>query len=95
MLTARYRQSALDKRRYIIDISNWLADGETITALAVTVDDGLTVDTAAVIPPALSSYQFYASGGEAGRTYSIHFVATTSEAQERHDRVDIIVEGAP
>lgn len=92
MLLARYRQTTQDLRRYIVDLDDWLADGETITVLDVTGPEAVTIENVAVIPTENRSFQLYLGGGTAGSTHRIACIAETSEGQIRADHIELIVQ---
>lgn len=92
MLT-RFRQHPLEKLRYVIDMQHALADDETLSSVAVTQDDDLTLESVMVLPPDNTSYQFFASEGEDGGVYELVFVAETDQGQSFVSEVHIAVRG--
>jgi len=60
------------------DWSNWLADGETITAANVAATAGITVDQVSQEQGVVS---YTVSGGTAGSNYVVTCEITTSTAQ--------------
>lgn len=71
--------------------SDWLADGETISATTVTADDGLTVDSS-TITDSSTSVTAWLSGGTAGTTYSVACRITTSAGRTDERTIRIRVE---
>ena len=60
---------------YGFDWSDWLATGETITASAWTVPDGITEESKAFSDTAT---EIWLSGGTAGTSYTLQNEITTS-----------------
>lgn len=80
-LLGRYVQRPSDSLRRLLDYSKWLADGETVTAIAVTVTpatDTLFAVGTFVIGPDGQKVAYYASGGEDGEEYFADFKVTTT-----------------
>lgn len=91
VITARFNLSPSESRRYLLDYSLDLGVGESITGISFTVSSPsgevsptLTV-TNVVLAPAVNGVvnqaTFFLSGGTAGQTYEVDFLATTSIAQ--------------
>lgn len=100
-LTARFRQTPSEVRRYLIDYTLDLAAGETITSMAtpvivpgngVAVSPPLVINNVVIAPGALQ-VAFFASGGVDGGTYEVQFLATTSIAQVREDVIEFDIAG--
>lgn len=91
LISAAFTLSPLESRRYLLDYSLDLAVGENLIGLTFTITSpsGELVPTLlvtnVVLAPAVNGvvYQatFFVSGGTAGQTYEIDFLATTSIAQ--------------
>lgn len=100
-LTARFRQTPNEVRRYLIDYVIDLATGETVTSMAtptVVPDNGVAVSPPLVInnviiAPGAQQVVFYASGGIDGGTYEVQFLATTSIGQVREDVIAFEITG--
>lgn len=63
----------------------WLAPGEAVTALSVSADSEITVDSSSFITnssgvPA-SLLVAWLSGGAAGTTYAVHFLFSTNQGR--------------
>jgi len=68
-----------------INVSPYLADGETVTSLTVSADTGITVSSSAIsansrnVPASLLIA--WLSGGTAGVTYNVKFTFSTSQGR--------------
>ncbi len=73
-------------------LSNWLADGETITAFTVTATAGITIDSKpAALVNGATAVSVWLAGGTAGRNYIVTCRITTSAGRtdERSLRVRV------
>lgn len=102
-LSARFRQTPSERRRYLLDYTLDLASGETITGMATPViyPDAnnpqivvapLVIDTIAIAPGGLQ-VAFFCSGGDDLGVYQVQFLATTSIGQIREDVVEFDIQG--
>lgn len=74
---------------YEINWSTWLADGETITAQAVTCeDDDITISS---VTQSGGVVRFRVAGGTAGSSYLVTCQITTSAGQTDHRTLQIPV----
>lgn len=74
---------------YSLDWSNWLADGETITAQAVTCEvDDITISR---VSHAEGVVRFRVAGGTAGSSYLATCEITTSAGQTDQRTIQIPV----
>lgn len=64
---------------YTIDWSEWLAEGDTITAATSTPDAGITVDSTSFT---VNSTTIWISGGTPGEKYNISVHVTTNGGRE-------------
>lgn len=68
-----------------INTTPWLAQGETVTSLAVTADAGLTVNSSTIAANsagvAASLLVAWLAGGTANTTYNVRFQFTTSQGR--------------
>lgn len=91
-ITARFNQSPLESKRYLIDLTLDLATGEDIASIAapaITSPSGELIPTLVidniVLAPAVngvvSQATYFMSGGTAGQNYEIDFLITTSLPQ--------------
>jgi hypothetical protein len=94
MLTARYRQRATERLRYVINLSHWMDEGVTIQTITPLNLDGLIVTEVAPLPPDQRSYQYFVTGGEPGAICRLTFYATLSDGQVRADVIDFIIDGS-
>lgn len=60
---------------YVFDWSPWLADGETINAHTISVDDGLTLDSSSVDGTSVTAWL---SGGTAPNRYKVACLVSTT-----------------
>lgn len=70
---------------YTIDWSEWLAEGDTITAVSATPDTGITVDSSAFT---VTTTTIWVSGGVTG-TYNIVVHVTTNGGREDDRTIEI------
>ena len=82
-ITARFKQSPSERKRYVLDLDLELDSGELMddVAVAITSPTGattnLTVDAVAIAPEGRQA-TFYASIGEDLNSYLVQFLTTTS-----------------
>lgn len=93
-LSARFKQSVSEVRRYVIDFTLQLSPGELLTSLVPTISSptggtlNLVVSNIAITSNGLQA-AFYVSGGQVGQSYEIDFLSGTSIAQTFEDVVQI------
>lgn len=100
-LTARFKQTPNEKRRYLLDYTLDLASGETIVSVGTPtvvpadgVDPTPTLNiTSVVIAPGAIQVAFFVDGGADGGTYEVQFLATTSLGQIREDVIEFDIAG--
>lgn len=93
MKIGKFVQSASDNLQYTLDYSNWLAAGETITAVSFAVDT-VTTPALAIANTAIvggSKVTFFTSGGVTGTTYDATVTVTTSAGQTKQCELVIVV----
>lgn len=103
-LSARFRQSPSERKRYVLDYTLELAAGEQITSLPVPAitqtnfpqvpSPALVVDGIVLIPDddgLVRSVAYYTSGGSDTCIYEINFLATTSITQVLEDVVQMTI----
>lgn len=96
-LSARITQSPIEVKRYELDYTAQLADGETVASLTFVISGGPTVPvvpfmiTNVAIAPGGLLAVFYASGGDDENIYEVQFLAVTSIAQTFEDVVEFNV----
>jgi hypothetical protein len=68
-----------------INVSPYLADGETVTSLSVSADTGITVSASSIAANAraipASLLVAWLAGGTAGATYNVRFTFSTSQGR--------------
>ncbi len=85
----KYIKSTGERKRYLIDYSDWLDEGETLTGVIFSVTNNsattpLVVDDVMVQPDGLG-VQYYVSDGETGNQYEVLATASTSSLQVKVD----------
>lgn len=105
-ISASFQQSPLETKRYLLDWTAQLAQGETVTSLVATVssntdpnNNGGAQVTGIAITPAGNQAAFFMSFTNPGpgantadnQTYLVSFVATTSLTQQWQDVVQFVV----
>lgn len=97
MALGRFIHSPGERKRYEIDYSDWLDDGEvvsTVTFTSSTEDTGeLVVDGVLASTDNLKSI-FYVSGGDDGAVYTVVATMTSSNGQTKEDAIQYIVRAA-
>lgn len=97
-LSGRFSQSPNETRRYVLDFTQQLSSGETLSSLVPTVtaitpapvSPALVVENVVIASAGLQAV-FYVTGGVAGNSYEISFITTTSISQIFEDIVQIDV----
>jgi len=91
MLLGKKHKSPTDRKRYVIDYSDWLDTGETLATVTYEVDVGTaTVDGDALAGDNLSAI-FFINGGEIDTPFSVIVTATTSVGQVKNDHIEFVV----
>lgn len=99
-LLDRFNKQPAEIKKYQIDYSEWLATGETITAVSTAVtlinaaaDDvgepTLTVGTTQILSG--TAFEYYLSSGTDGKRYKITFQADTSDSQKVESEIEFKV----
>lgn len=95
MILAKLVKTPAERRRYEVDYSAWLADGETIVSVIFSVsqdnlDDTpvspLVVDAYAIASPA-TNIVIFVSLGDVSESYAVDIKATTSIGQVKEDTI--------
>lgn len=90
MRLRKFNQDPNERKRYTIDYTSWLDDGETITQVVFTPSPPTTaplvVSDDAITPDGLG-IQFYVSGGQDKQLYEVIVTITTSGTQIKEDVV--------
>lgn len=94
MALARFLQTSAERKRYVVDYSDWLDSGETITTFSVTISPSTTpafaVDSTAVAGSG-TQIVFFASGGIDGGSYDVELLATTTLTERKQDCIQFTV----
>lgn len=97
VIRANFSQSPNERLRYVLDQTLFLADGEGIVSIVVVitpvdVTTPLVINGLALFPPdpiknAVLAAAYFCSGGNAGETYEVQFLTTTTLGQVLEDVV--------
>lgn len=89
MQLARKAHTVGDRRRYIVDYSEWLSSGVTVLSAVVTSSSATaTVDTESATADKVI---FFVSGGVLNETFTVSVAMTNTKAEVKHDTVDFFV----
>lgn len=103
MFAARFKQSPVEVKRYVLDFTLQLAPGEGISSVAITIiqtggvvlgSPPLVVNGMALLPPVsgvVLGAAYFVSGGIDSGIYEVKFLATTSIGQVLEDVVQYIL----
>jgi hypothetical protein len=90
-IAARFKQSPVETKRYLVDFTLDLATGESITTVAVaitrisgTATPALVVTNVALLPAVsgvVTGFAYFVSGGVDQGQYEVQFLTTTSLGQ--------------
>lgn len=93
MIVGTRRHTINNRRRWVVDYSQWLDDGHVpSTFVAVSSSATLTVDGAAVLHE--GRCVFFTNGGVVGETAVVTFTMTDNrqdETQIKHDSANFVV----
>ena len=92
MITARYIQGPGERLRYVIDLTLWLASGETISSVTATFDPlFVEIEAIAVLADTQKAFEFFISAAYPHTgTHTVVFETTTTDAQVREDTVSVV-----
>jgi hypothetical protein len=99
-LLDRFNKQPDEIKRYQIDYSQWLADGETVTSVVTAVtllnsaagdvgEPTMTIGTTQIIGGLV--YEYYVSSGTDGKRYKVTFQASTSDSQTVESEIEFKV----
>lgn len=100
-LSGRFSQAPEEKRRYILNYSLTLSEGEVISSMAVSVISQtfgkvsvapFVISGVAIGPSPFTSVVFYASGADNNTIWEIEFLATTSVGQIIEDVIEFTID---
>lgn len=92
MLLGRKIQLVGERKRVVVNYDGWLQDGETLSSLVCTVDQGTaTVDGARVLSDK-RSLAFFINNGTLQDVFNVIIEADTSFGQRRYDTVNFTVQ---
>ena len=74
---------------YSLDWTNWMPSGDTISAITITADAGITIDSTTNTNYIATAY---ISGGTAGNIYNIEYKITTTNGlkDSRNFRIKVV-----
>lgn len=99
IFSAKFKQSPVEVKRYVLDFTLQLATGESVSSIAITViqtggivlgSPPLVVSSVALLPPvggAVLGAAYFVSGGIDTGVYEVKFLTTTSIGQVLEDVV--------
>lgn len=90
MKLAKYVKQSTERKRYVVDYTDWLDTGETLTLASLAVSPATTpplVVDASAIGTDNKTVVYFVNGGLDGRTYTITLTATTSVGQVKEDEI--------
>jgi hypothetical protein len=91
---AAFQKRAIEKKRYTLDYSCWLDEGELLADFAIVVTPATVpalVASGAYSDPTSTKITTYVGGGMVGVFYQVTFVATTSQGQVKRDDLQMRV----
>lgn len=92
MLLGKIIQHVNARRRVVVDYDDWLTQGERITGVVVTIDQGqATKDTIAIAADG-RSVSFFVVGGTLNDVFNAIIEANTNYTARRYDTVQFLVE---
>jgi hypothetical protein len=96
MKLGRYRNTTTERKQYLIDFSQWLTPGETLTGtvnvyVAPTTLPPLHVDTLQFTTDHLG-LAYYVEGGDSGETYAVSFLVRTSNNERKEVTIFFTIE---
>lgn len=88
MILAKYTKQPSERKRYVLDYSDWLDSGETISTAVFSVDPvgGLIVDASSIGTPA-TTVAYFVSSGTTAVQYTVTVTISTSGGQIKEDEV--------
>lgn len=96
MLLGKKAHTAGNHTRYEIDYSDWLAEGETLTAATVVMDPAftatvtdVTISGVAMLPS--HKVVFILAGGSLNENFTLDVQATTSRTEQKNDTLQFSV----
>ena len=100
-MLAQFLKAPGERKKYTVDYSQWLSDGEQIASVVfgVTRQDGVSnlMPTALVVDGSsiagLTYVLFYVSGGVANVDYEVLVTMTTTQGQIKQDMIVYNVQG--
>lgn len=97
MRLAKFAKSPGDRKRYTLDYSQWLDEGELLSTASSVVSDpaGVYVDGLAINPADQQTIVMYVSEGDRGRSYDVAITIVTTGNQVREDYVTFVVMDTP
>lgn len=99
-LLDRFDKQPSEIKKYQIDYSEWLATGETVTAVGTAVtllnpatgdvgEPTLTIGTTQIVGG--NVFEYYVSAGTDGKRYKVTFQADTSDTQRVESEIEFKV----
>lgn len=89
----KFVQTSSERKEKVLDYSQWLGDGETLTSLAFAItplgNAPVVVDKTINVPATTAN--IFISGGDNGKQYKIIITAQTSGGQTKQDEIILVV----
>ena len=87
-------KSSIERKRYVIDYSCWLAQDETVSDFVIAISP--STDPPLISDGAFASTDFlkltsFLSQGKVGTFYTVAYVATTNQGQIKRDDLQVQV----
>lgn len=98
-----YTKSSAERKRYVIDYSDWLDTGETITDVVFAVTQTAPTNATPVTPLSIDAYTipapntsvvFFASLGDLNGVYSVDVTISTLSGQVKEDTIQFTIKAA-
>jgi len=92
MALSKFIQEPGEYKRYVLDYSDWLDEGEQITSVTFTVtpSDGVTVPISAIDDTG-TLVSFFATGGTDGVKYTVEATINTDGGQIKEDQIYFVI----
>ena len=94
-LVKSFRKTAVENRRFYLDYSCWLGEGETLTDFQVNITpytaDAPLVPNTSYPDPAHTRLMMFIGGGKPSTSYVVTLLVKTSSSQVKQDDIGVKV----
>lgn len=93
MIIAKFRKHYEDRKRYVVDYTNWMDKDENLSGVTMegnNPEDAFYVD-GYVVDDTLKCVVFYVVGGVPGGVYNVSIQIETSKQQVKNDTIQMVV----